>query len=49
MISNEKYISILLLSFIASMLAFVVFANYMYKDYQSRQAKLEQATEYNLD
>lgn len=49
MISNEKYISILLLSFIASMLAFVAFANYMYKDFQNRQAKLEQASEYNVD
>ena len=41
MLSNERYISVLLLCFFAMMLALVFFANYLYKDYAFKQSNIE--------
>jgi len=41
MISNDRYISILLLCFFAMMLGFVVFANALFKDYDFKQSNIE--------
>ena len=41
MLSNERYLSLLLLFFFIVMLSFVIVSNFLYKDYIKRQEIME--------